>query len=144
MGNLRGGFCYWTIVLIWSQRFSIGLRSGDCAGQWLGTTVQLYNPCGFVKLNSRGAFLCRDVRRGSFLGLRPMSPGLPHCLSVSFFFKISHTLLWLQPSYADSNHPLWIAFLRQCQHLSPIFKANPWFWSHDLSTLVWKSCSINL
>ena len=27
------GFCSWTIVLIWSQRFSIGLRSVDCAGQ---------------------------------------------------------------------------------------------------------------
>ena len=43
------GFCSWTIVLIWSQRFSIGLRSGDCAGQWLGTTVQLSNLCGFVQ-----------------------------------------------------------------------------------------------
>ena len=43
------GFCSWAIVLIWSQRFSIGLRSGDCAGQWLGTTVQVYNACGFVE-----------------------------------------------------------------------------------------------
>ena len=105
----------------------------------------------WVRANSRRAFLCRDVRRGFFLGLRPIYPASlsllrvleidtltscsslyfwssliaiihafsdhgsvfsPRCLSLSswnvevfhtscrfLFFKISHTLLWLQPTW---------------------------------------------
>ena len=62
----------------------------------------------------------------------------PRCLSLSSWnleaFHTSYQFLFflqniaytsLATAYADSNHPLWIAFLRQCQHLSPIFKADP-------------------
>ena len=127
----------------------------------------------WARVNSRRAYLCRAVRRGFFLSLRPMCPAslsllrvvgvdtLTPCSScifafisgvfflfrpgilrsctlpvIRFFFLQNIANSSLATACSDNNFPLWIAFLRQCQHVSQIFKANPWLWTHDLCTLL--------
>ena len=39
------GFFFWTTLLRWSHKFSSGLRSGDCAGQFITVKFSSLNHC---------------------------------------------------------------------------------------------------
>ena len=86
----------------------------------------------WVRAYSRPAFLCRDVRRGFFLGLRPMCPASLSLLRVLEIDTLTPLPLSLGQSYSDQTcffRP-WFCLLSS---LSFSFVLESWGLSHFLS-----------